>query len=513
MSPRPFCIVVALALGVVTASAQESPAIDPGQHEVSTVDIMARADSLYSAGRLDEARDAYHNVVAVDPESSRATFRLGQLAPEGSDAAIAMYRRYVELEKGDAWGWIALAEALAEAGDARDAIEAYDAAIILAPDERDAVIARARLLMSGERIVEARRALEAWVARHDGDLEAWRLLARAHRADGDTGDEIDALEHVAALDPEDESQERLLALRSRTAPALAPSIGGSTDSDGSSLTRTGLSGDIALGSRSRVGLQLDRTTASGDGAQSVDRGLVYYALRGADDFRLDARAGVALREDARGQITKAIEPIGSLRARWSGDDLGLELRLQRSLQDATVTLIENGIMLEEALVGVEIPGETMRFRVLGSGGAIVDGAKRNWRFRAAGGPQFLVAPGIRVGAQYDGTMYTGRGRGYFAPPLVHTIEATAAAELEELGAFSVAADVGAGIQQILEEKGGAGTIAPALRGWGSVAWNFAPASSLALELEGYNLVGGAAISGGSGGWTYGAATLSLRWAL
>lgn len=479
--------------------------------------LLARADSLFESGHRGEALDAYLAVLAVDPSNSRAVFRLAQLAPAGSDESGELYVLYTELEPDDEWGWIALAEDRTDAGELADAVAAYDAALVVAPGERDAVIGRAHVLMLGDLAGDAAASLTDWVADHDGDLEAWRMLARALREIGDTERELDALERVAALDPLDPSLERRDALRARNAMALQPTIGGSIDSDGSAVTRVGLSADVALTSRSRIGIQLERATADdGDGVQSADRGLLYYSLRGDDAFRLDARAGVAMRENASGRASNAFSPIGRVRARFGGDAerIGLELRLQRSLQDATSTLIENGTILEEALVALEIPtSESLRLRLLGAGGAIVDGSKRNWRVRAAGGPELIVAPGVRIGAQYDGTMYTGRGKGYFAPSLAQTIEATASAELEELGDFSLAVEAGAGVQQVIEDKGGVGAIAPSLRGWGSLAWSFAPSSSLALELEAYNLAGGASVAGGSTGWSYGSATITLRWAL
>jgi hypothetical protein len=271
---------------------------------------------------------------------------------------------------------------------------------------------------------------------------------------------------------------------------------------------------VAVGDRTRMGLHVERATASGDGTATVDRGLLYVTARGDDGFLFDARGGIAMREDAKGQLGRSIEPVGRVRARWSGsgDAIGLELRAQRSLQDATTTLIENGIVLEEALVSVELPaGGVTRVRVLAAGGALGDGGKRNWRVRAAGGPFFEVQPGLRVGVQYDGTMYTGRStKGYFAPALAHTLEATAYGEIEDRGGLAIAGDVGAGVQQIVEEKGAVGTIQPALRGWGSIGWSFAPSSSLGLELEAYNVIGGAGVARGAGGWSYLSASLALR---
>lgn len=518
MTRRGALALAVLALGTSVLSAQTQTDADSlHARAASTTTLLARADSLFAIGAHDEARAAYRDLLEADPNNSRAIYRLGVLAPSGSSVAVELFTRYTELEGDDAWGWIALAEAFADGGDIDGAIDAYARALEVDSSERDAFIPRARLLLVIGDLDGAVEALDAWLLRHNSDVEAWRLLARVHRANGDTDREIAALVRAGELDPQDDSRERLDALRARTAPAIEPSIASSTDSDGSGVNRMGLSGDFALGSRSRLGLQLERATASdAEGEETIDRGLLYYTTRG-DVYRLDVRAGMSLREGAKGRLSRSIEPIGRLRVRWAtdADAPGVDVRLQRTLLDANATMISNGIVLEEAFVGLDVPaGQTVSIRLLGATGALVDDGKRNWRFRIGGGPQFAVAPGVRVGVQYDGTTYLESARsGYFAPALAHTLEAAAYGEIEELGDFSIAADVGAGIQQIIEEEGDAGTISPAFRGWGSVAWNFAPSSSVALELEGYNLVGGSAVAGGSSGWSYGSVALTLRWAL
>jgi tetratricopeptide (TPR) repeat protein len=507
-------MVCAIASGAPLL-AQEPQPPDVQRTVVSLDEIMAAADTALAYGDREAAKNGYEIVVANDPSSSRATFRLAQLEDPASARAIELYRRYVVLEPDDAWGWIALAEALTDAGETDEAIDAYASALERAPDERDATIAQARLMIERGRSTAAIAALSAWTARRRDDVEAWGILARLYRAAGDVDREMAALERVAELDPQDPSSERLAALDARTAPAVQPSISASTDSDGSGLTRTGLAGDVALASRVRLGVHLERATASdADGVATVDRGVLYLTSRGDAGFTFDARAGVAIQEDAKGKLLRSLEPVGRVRAKWSGagDAIGAELRLQRTLQDATVTLIDNGIVLEEALASIELPtGDRMRLRLLGAGGSLVAGNDRNWRLRAAGGPLFEVHPGVRVGVQYDGTMYTERAhKGYFAPALAHTLEATAYGEIEELGELSLAADIGAGVQQIIDDRGSVGTLSPALRGWGSVAWNFRPASSLSLELEGYNVIGGGGVARGASGWSYISAALALR---
>src|SRR5688572_19217492 len=89
--------------------------------------MLARADSAFAAEDRSLARHLYEQVLRVNPQQSRAVFRLAQLehAPE---RALTLYQRYTELEPRDPWGHMAQGDQLARLGNARDAMAAYDRA-------------------------------------------------------------------------------------------------------------------------------------------------------------------------------------------------------------------------------------------------------------------------------------------------------------------------------------------------------------------------------------------------
>lgn len=73
-------------------------------------------------------------------------------------------------------------------------------------------LARVHLLIDTERWDDALRALGAHIAHAPDDAEAWRLLARAHLGQGDSGSALAASRRAIALDPESDWGYRLLSL-------------------------------------------------------------------------------------------------------------------------------------------------------------------------------------------------------------------------------------------------------------------------------------------------------------
>src|SRR5262249_14514141 len=86
---------------------------------------LQRADAAYYAGDRELARTLYQSVLASDPNNSRAVFQLARLLKPNSIEAIALLQRYVKLEPSDAWGYMALGDALAASGEVNEAVTQY----------------------------------------------------------------------------------------------------------------------------------------------------------------------------------------------------------------------------------------------------------------------------------------------------------------------------------------------------------------------------------------------------
>ena len=182
--------------------------------------LLARADSAYAAGDAALARRLYVEVLATDAEQSRAIFQLARLETSAA-RAVALYRRYTVLEPDDAWGHMALGDALARRGRLRDALRSYDRAEKLAPGERDVAIGRARVHSRSGDPEGAMTALRAWLASHPDDAEAWELLGREELRAGRARAADTSFERARSL-----GREVPVSLPLRTQRDAAPAIFG-----------------------------------------------------------------------------------------------------------------------------------------------------------------------------------------------------------------------------------------------------------------------------------------------
>jgi len=108
----------------------------PTSGQTQAADLLRKADAAFKDEDRALAERLYRQVLALDAYQSRAVYRLGVLATDDR-TALSWFRRYVELEPGDAWGWLAVGERLLKLGKAVEAVEALDRATQLAPGAED----------------------------------------------------------------------------------------------------------------------------------------------------------------------------------------------------------------------------------------------------------------------------------------------------------------------------------------------------------------------------------------
>ena len=108
--------------------------------------LMRQADSAFEAESRALAQQLYRRVLALDAEQSRAVYRLGVLASSDEDA-LMWFGRYAALERGDAWGWVAVGDRSLRLGRTVEARDAYQRAATLEPKAKDVQqrLAKARL--------------------------------------------------------------------------------------------------------------------------------------------------------------------------------------------------------------------------------------------------------------------------------------------------------------------------------------------------------------------------------
>lgn len=162
------------------AGVAPAPDIDL-ERGASLSQIVARADSAWSAASYPLALRLYQLAVARDSMASRAVFRLATLHGWNSDLSRAqrLFRHYIALEPRDVEGRLALARALAWDSQYSTAIAMYDTVLGADRSYRDAVVGRAQTLTWAGRTDEGLMAYQQWTATHPADHDALIEYARA----------------------------------------------------------------------------------------------------------------------------------------------------------------------------------------------------------------------------------------------------------------------------------------------------------------------------------------------
>jgi tetratricopeptide (TPR) repeat protein len=506
------------------------------------------AERAYQAGDSAVAVTAYGEVLTLDPNNSRALFRLGQLWRHDPKRSLPMFRRYTSIVPNDPWGHIALGDELAIQGNFSEAIREYDEARRLAPAERDVALGRARVLARAGRTDDAIAQFEKWTALHPDDAEALRELGDQRRRAGRISEAAAAYAMSAQRNGAAETLRRLEVARATHAPAVELSASSAGDSDGNRVYRVAAAVSAPIASRARL-------TVSGGGNRSLGfldaryyDGTVGVTMRPRSSFRVEAAAGAvhtkgntgsssgdtaqSVSGNGRGTGLRTQPPpgtivqtdapiaenlaIGFVRAVWKqpGSAALVDLRVSRALLDATPVLVINRVMREEIAARVDLP-VTRSFRLRGGARAGRYDAigESNTRTLLLGGAEASVTDAAAVAANFQQIAFDhATTSGYFAPRLAQLAELATYAELESESGRLIVVDAGAGGQRFAEFGSGVGKWKPTFRVMSQLTIPFRPGSELRAGVESYDsqLASEAAPATG---WRYASAWLSLRFAL
>src|SRR5688500_12710738 len=252
---------------------------------------LAAAEKAYDAGDTATAAAEYQKVIALEPDHSRALFRLGQLWRREPAKSIPMYRRYVSLVPDDPWGHMALADELAVNRRFAEALREYDEAARLAPAERDVALGRARVLARAGRTDAAIAILEQWTTLHSEDGDALRELGDQRRRAGRFREAATAYALSVELDRSPSTLSRLASVRAANAPAVELTGTGSGDSDGNRAYGVNALVSAPIADRARLSLSSGRRRGSGFlDALTYDAALG-LPVRPLATFRLEVAAG------------------------------------------------------------------------------------------------------------------------------------------------------------------------------------------------------------------------------
>jgi Flp pilus assembly protein TadD len=515
----------AILAALASADAQQPRSVPPSaarqRPTLPPPSPLAEAESAYEAGEAERATRAYARVLDADPNNTRALFRLGQLRRDRLDEAVHLFRRYTILVPRDAWGHMALGDALARAGRLSDALQAYAIAERLAPRERDVHVGRARLLVRAGHTDAAIESLERWTAIDARDAEAWSDLARQRRRAGRLREALTAAERASTLSPGREAAAAVTSLRRAIGGAVEARSTGSRDSDAITSQRHGASVTLPDVSRGRMLLHAGTKSVTGLGARASVRDLsLETRWRPLAALRFDLSGGAAwyggelVSVDSSDPRSSGATTFGRVRLSWRPPSgaANIDLRASRVLLDASPTLARGGAVRDE--VGAEMDlrlAGPLRARALGRVGAVRTDSQVNPRTLLGGA---LAAVGERgeLAARVQRLRYAEpSASGYFAPRSADVAELAAYSEIETDAGASLTLDLGAGAQRVTR-FGSVGTAwSPSLRGWAQGVLPIGQSVALGLELEAYDSrVAADAVTVSAGSWRYGSASVWLR---
>ncbi len=511
----PRCAIVAL---LALFCAGHSPAGDAQEARPKSA-LLQQADAAYAAGDRERAKALYRAVLAAEPDNSRAVFQLARLSPPGSAEAVALLRRYVKLEPGDAWGTMALGDALAKSGAVDEALAQYALARRKAPGETDVYTGLGRILRDAGRSDELVAMCEDWVSRQPGNATAWFELARARQRAQRHAEAADAYARSLAIRADERTRERLDGALAESAPSFRVYGGHSADSDENRTLRAGLELDGKLTPRSRLGVHAEHARVSDPlSSGSADELALFGRWQPLAALRLDALAGTARLSPDQGSASNHALRRARLRWKSPSDGPALELRVVQNPLVATPGLIAEPVELTETKGTFELPLDgPWRARARGQSGRLDADATAardrdvNHRTGYQLGPVYRVLPSAEINASYGELAYEHAAAvGYFAPKRVQTVEVGTYVEYEGLAPLAFALDAGVGRQHVEKFGVPSGGWTGTVRLWGLASWAVKPGVSLDLELEHYDspVAGDAATP--SADWRYNSVLLSLR---
>jgi tetratricopeptide (TPR) repeat protein len=476
---------------------------------------LARADSAFAAGDLETARSAYAAVLEHDAYQSRAVFRMGQLS-DRPQQALQWYLRYVELEPADPWGYMAVGNVLGRQGRVAEGLYWYHRARLLAPEERDVTVGKARLLARAGLPEQAIQEYLEWLEKHPEDVEVWREISWQWLKAGRPRRAVAALERAQSLEPSPSTAARLAAARARTAPAGFLSLGYSRDSDGNAGRSLGLAGDLMAVDGARIRLNLE-TAHLEDGLNTA---ATRTASLGASftprsNWSLEASAGFTELESSASSRDPAAAPMLRVRARWNAPRTGprVDLDASYSAWGYSPDLAANGVTRSDFQGRLDVPLGPLLLRGSGRGTLISSRVDRNARAAVAGGLGLPLTAGMELAGMYHRIAYRDSSlSGYFAPRSAELVELASYWETEEEH-LVLAVDVGAGIQRLSLHRAPPGSWRPAIRFYSSIHWYLAPGRSLGIELEGYDSQIAPRDLPSAERWRYGSVRFSVRWAI
>jgi hypothetical protein len=205
-----------------------------------------------------------------------------------------------------------------------------------------------------------------------------------------------------------------------------------------------------------------------------------------------------------------------VRARTTPGGPSIDLRAEHGPIGFSPQLIASRALRSEGRLTLDVPLAVLRLRGTGWLGQFeAIGESANGR---AGAEIAVVAtPGsgrVQPSLHYRvGGFERASIAGYFAPQRAETVEGGLYVEGNEDGPWSLAADLGGGMQRVTEHGGAQGPWSAVWRAWANAAFAFRPSRSWFVEVEAYDAPFALEGAATAGSWRFLSVSSGIRWAL
>jgi tetratricopeptide (TPR) repeat protein len=163
-----------------------SPALRQPQ-SAKIQDLLTRAVRAHQAGQLDQAKQLYLDILAIDVRHAKSLYGLGLIAHQigNPEAAARMIERAIASSPREAAYYASLGAALLDIGKPEDALAAYRKVLELNPDHEEAHFHAAKILLDLHRHDEARPHFDRAIALAPNNADTHNnlglLLARQNK--------------------------------------------------------------------------------------------------------------------------------------------------------------------------------------------------------------------------------------------------------------------------------------------------------------------------------------------
>jgi tetratricopeptide (TPR) repeat protein len=170
---------------------------------MSIKDLYAQANDQHRSGRLAEAEQSYHRILAIDPASFAAQHMLGVLAAQAGriDEALEKIGAALKINPRDAGALVNYGNVLCLKGQFAEAAASFDRALAIRPDA-DVFKSRGHALQGAGRLEEALASYRKAVALNPSDVQALYKQGVVLGEMGQTDQAMASYDQLLALEPD-----------------------------------------------------------------------------------------------------------------------------------------------------------------------------------------------------------------------------------------------------------------------------------------------------------------------